>query len=100
MSGKINPSGLCMCGCGEKTKAATMTGRGYKKGDSRKYVNGHNLKKDGRPRWRGGVGTANGYTRVKNPTHPRADVNGYVGEHILIAEKAANDRKEDPCPVK
>lgn len=37
--------------------------------------------------WKGGVTKNNGYRRVLSPEHPRA-VNGYVAEHILVAEKA------------
>lgn len=41
------------------------------------------------PAWVGGRYTepGKGYVMVLNPTHPRARVNGYVLEHILVAEK-------------
>ena len=40
------------------------------------------------PNWKGGRRTNhNGYIEVKMPEHPRARGNGYVFEHILIAEK-------------
>lgn len=38
--------------------------------------------------WRGGTTTVMGYIRRMCHDHPRADVNGYVLEHILVAEKA------------
>jgi hypothetical protein len=39
------------------------------------------------PAWRGGkTVTPNGYVLVKQPTHPHADVRGYVYEHRLVAE--------------
>jgi hypothetical protein len=38
-----NPSGLCMCGCGERTVIApyTRSGRGWIKGEPVRYVAGH-----------------------------------------------------------
>lgn len=39
------------------------------------------------PNWRGGrVTDPRGYILIRQPEHPRADVRGYVYEHILIAE--------------
>lgn len=41
------------------------------------------------PRWNGGrTTTVHGYIRVKSPDHPRADQNGYVYEHMMVAEEA------------
>lgn len=42
-----NPSGLCMCGCGERTALARQTDRrlGYIKGRPVRYVVGHNTRK-------------------------------------------------------
>jgi hypothetical protein len=38
--------------------------------------------------WNGGrTTTVVGYVRVRRPDHPRADSNGYVAEHVLVAEK-------------
>lgn len=38
--------------------------------------------------WNGGKRrTAKGYIQVKSPNHPRADMNGYVMEHILVFEE-------------
>jgi len=38
--------------------------------------------------WRGGKYiNGNGYIMVKSPNHPRANLGGYVFEHILIMEK-------------
>lgn len=41
-----NPSGLCMCGCGQRTKLATRTEAKYGtvKGQPRSYVRTHSLK--------------------------------------------------------
>lgn len=56
-----------------------------------RFVNGHQLKAKG-PKsvnWRGGAYVrADGYRMVRQPEHPRANGNGYVREHILIAERA------------
>lgn len=40
----INPSGLCMCGCGQQVKRTpeTRARLGYRKGDFVRYVVGHN----------------------------------------------------------
>lgn len=66
---------LCKCNCG-----TPITSK--KKGVV--YIKGHN-----RSCWKGGVvvDDYNPYTRVWCPGHPRAN-NGYVYEHILVAEKA------------
>jgi hypothetical protein len=38
--------------------------------------------------WKGGRTVAsNGYVMVLKPTHPRAHINGYVYEHIIVAEE-------------
>ena len=39
-------------------------------------------------RWKGGVKIhVRGYRMLKRPGHPRADVNGWVFEHILVLEE-------------
>lgn len=40
------------------------------------------------PRWTGGRHLNHGYMLVHDPSHPRADVSGYVREHIKIVEAA------------
>lgn len=48
-----------------------------------------NTLEENSPRWKGGrIRTENGYIRIKNRTHPRADHQGYVLEHLLIWEEA------------
>ena len=37
---------------------------------------------------KGFITTWNGYRKLLNPTHPRADSKGYVAEHILVMEAA------------
>src|SRR5262249_41269308 len=39
-------------------------------------------------RWKGGRTLKCGYVMVHMSDHPRADLNGYVREHVLIAEAA------------
>jgi hypothetical protein len=41
------------------------------------------------PQWKGGrIVDKSGYVLIHNPSHPEANSQGYVREHILIAEKA------------
>lgn len=39
------------------------------------------------PTWKGGISYTNGRKCIYKPNHPRAHTNGYVYEHILIAEE-------------
>lgn len=43
----------------------------------------------GNPAWKGGtyIEPGKGYRMVRRPDHPRARANGYVLEHLLVAEK-------------
>lgn len=51
------------------------------------------LRGPGNPNWKGGrVVDPRGYVLVKNLSHPRADVRGYVYEHVLIAEEMLGRR--------
>lgn len=51
--------------------------------DSRKAQTGER-----NPNWRGGrVVDPRGYVLLRMPDHPRADVRGYVYEHIIVAEQ-------------
>ncbi len=85
---------LCECGCGKEAPIAKWTsGRyGHIKGQHVRFIRGHHLRgktAEKNHNWRGGrVYSGNGYALIYNPGHPRADVKGYVYEHILIAEKA------------
>ena len=79
--------GYCQCGCGRKTKLASETNHrtGSIKGKPLRFIHGHN-----RPNWKGGKSWSGNakqkYTIIRNLDHPRAH-NGYVHEHILVAEK-------------
>lgn len=43
--------------------------------------------------------TSMGYVSVKMPGHPRADVNGWVWQHVLVAEKAVGHPFRKTAPV-
>ena len=77
------PYGYCHCGCGQKTRIATVNdkGNGTVKGEPKRYVNHHYNK--GRHRDL----IKDGYILVYCPSHPRSRKNGYVPEHVLVAEK-------------
>ena len=50
-------------------------------------------------KWNGGVRESKRYREINVPGHPRADYAGYVGEHILVAEKALGKFLESNHPV-
>ncbi len=86
---------LCECGCGEPTviSPATSTKFGWQRGQPRRFLKGHNArlfaKGDRSPSWKGGRNvTPRGYVRVRMPDHPRAESNGYVPEHVIVAERS------------
>ena len=97
--------GLCQCGCGQMTSVAVQTHRklGYVKGEPVRFVRGHWVRtRRGRnhPRWQGGRKVdANGYVRIHLPGHPRADCDGYVFEHVVVAESAAGRLLPDGAEV-
>lgn len=90
------PSGLCECGCGERTEIATVTDR------KKRYFRGHPLPRlqshgsapraESHYRWSGGrFLNSNGYVMVYSPDHPDAQ-GSYVPEHRLVMEKAISRR--------
>jgi len=94
---QLRPLGLCACGCGRKTAVAKENNRGDRmaKGRPLRFINGHNSKGrktgESNPQWKGGRQVRkDGYALVWSPGHPRSykKGEGYVLEHILIAEKA------------
>jgi hypothetical protein len=88
----VNPSGLCMCGCGQETPLSESRHprRGLNKGDHLRYCPGHAARQRTGPKasnWRGGRYTHKaGYVYVHAPDHPHANRDGYVYEHRLVAE--------------
>jgi hypothetical protein len=87
-----NPSGLCMCGCGQRTLLAPRTRphRNEVAGQPQRFVNGHHGRLMTGPRasgWRGGRWTStSGYVYILVPHHPMATKGGYVLEHRLVVE--------------
>jgi hypothetical protein len=84
-------SGLCQCGCGERTNLAkrTRTNDGWVKGQPIRYLYGHHRR--GRTgerasRWKGGRKNSNGYVMIFSPNHPNS-MDGYVYEHRLVMER-------------
>jgi hypothetical protein len=88
-----NPSGLCMCGCGQPTPISKINryDRNIVKGEHVCYIRGHFARGITGPAtsgWKGGrCVQSNGYIYIYAPEHPRATGNGYVLEHRLIAEQ-------------
>lgn len=82
-----NPSGLCMCGCGERTSDANGGDRrrGNVGGKPVKYIRGHvqGLLSVGDRRQR-----VHGYIAVYDPGHPNANSQGFVYEHVAVASRA------------
>jgi HNH endonuclease len=75
---------LCECGCGLSRPAADNRGR------PRRFIKGHGNKfKPGseNPKWTSGrYNDSKGYAMVQCLGHPKANVHGYVYEHILVIE--------------
>lgn len=74
------PKGLCQCGCGEKTTVVC--------GVPRKFIHNHHCFGENNSSWNNGRTVSNGYVLIKQPDHPKANINGFVHEHIIMAEKA------------
>ncbi len=88
-----NPSGLCLCGCGEPSPIAPYSdpNKGWIYGQATRYINGHHARGVRGPqasRWKGGRYLhKGGYIYLHAPDHPNANRDGYVYEHRLVAEK-------------
>ncbi|MGO9374045.1 MAG: HNH endonuclease [Syntrophobacteraceae bacterium] len=87
------PFGFCHCGCRQKTKISPRTDnkKGWIRGQPRRFLHGHHLGSphgELNPSWKGGSRVdSQGYKEILLREHSRAQSNGYVGEHILVAEK-------------
>jgi hypothetical protein len=83
------PYGICQCGCGQKTALAkrTVSAKGMKKDKPNRFIYAHNFKGHNNGKWKGGDYCHNGYSFVRNVAHPRSGSNGYVQEHIVVAER-------------
>lgn len=84
------PVGMCRCGCGRPTNIATSSDPrfGARKGEPRQFLRGHCVRGPAHKLWSNGRSTGGPYVLVCQPGHPRARPNGYVAEHVLLAEKA------------
>lgn len=89
-----NPSGLCMCGCGEKTAIAKVSRseRGVVIGEHVCFLPGHINRMQGRGpdhhNWKGGRIMRRGYVLLHAPDNPHSDSKGYVPEHQVVACEA------------
>lgn len=96
-----NVSGLCMCGCGQRTllSDSNRPERGWVKGEHRRFLRGHesrvrvgvlvkareHLIGSRTARWNGGRKTVKGrVTHQVGVGHPMADKDGYVLEYRLL----------------
>ena len=101
----IMETGKCACGCGETTNTAKQsdTKRKIVKGQYNKFITGHQLRgRSGKisGSWRGGTYTNDaGYVMITKRGHHRTVSNGYVREHIVIAEKALGEKLPEGCQV-
>src|SRR3990167_9872598 len=83
----------CACGCGRAAPIATKTSRRYSvvKGQPRRFIQGHGSRGrrgPGHPTWRGGRHLMDGYVFLRQADHQRAHANGYIAEHLIVAEVA------------
>jgi hypothetical protein len=78
---------LCRCDCGAERR---VVGSNLRNGKSKGCGCGRiGLKGERNGHWNGGrYINHSGYVMIYNPGHKRAMQNGYVREHILLAEKA------------
>ena len=67
----------CACGCGGEMTEYNRHGR------RRKFLYRHSPMRSG-----GRYINGDGYVLLQAPSHPKSDRDGYVYEHILLAEKA------------
>ena len=80
------PPGFCQCGCGQRTKRVAQDDPkcGYKKGDYRRFVNGHHI-----------ANMQPGY--IKKPLHPKICV--ICGKEFL-PQKAWRQQTQMTCSAK
>jgi len=83
----------CVCDCGNVTRPwlhSLQSGRVKSCGCWKREIVSKVASErtgDKHQNWRGGRIIRDGYVRVLNHGHPRADTNGYVLEHILVMEE-------------
>lgn len=84
------PSGLCECGCGERTSIAKQTTvrLDHYRGFPLRFIQGHNprfKRPEGRVAFR--LKHVSGYIKVQAKGNPMADSSGYVMEHRLVLSR-------------
>lgn len=65
-----------------KAKGIKPSAEAAAKGNSNRPI------RENSPTWKGGVSFTNGRKCIYRPDHPRSHKNGYVYEHILVAEQS------------
>lgn len=88
----IIPYGYCQCGCNQLAPIAkqAIKKHGYRKGQSKRFIHGHNGKGENHGNWKGGRRKSYGRIFILKPEHPHSHPSGYILQSILIAEKALN----------
>jgi len=87
----IEAAKYCECGCGQVVARRFFSGHQNHVRSTRRELNGH---------WKGGrYVNDSGYAMVYDPEHRRASANGYVREHIALAEKALGKPIPDGAQV-
>lgn len=87
---------LCACGCGQPVNIAPASNarHGYVRGKPYRFLRGHHLRGRNHHNWQGGRKQhGKGYVMVLAKDHPRANPDGYVMEHIVVAERAIEKRR-------
>jgi len=81
--------GYCECGCGNKAPVFKSSNKrlGWAKGEPKRFVHNHHCKGSNNHGWKGGRKKHDNYFMIKADGHPKADEQGYVYEHLLIAEE-------------
>lgn len=92
----------CLCGCGGNLGVykKTNSSRGDVKGQSCRYIRGHQpqIKPELRKNWKGRIHNGN-YRFCFVKGHPRANSDGCVPEQVLVAEKALGCYLPEGCEV-
>lgn len=84
--------GCSPCTVWDNLKKENIPTRSSKLGSSLAFHKGYTKMNSGANhfRWNGGTHLDHGYVRILDKSHPRANSEGYVLEHILVWEKVHN----------
>lgn len=89
-----NPSGYCLCGCGQRTPPSPASRRGYKRGEPLRYIKGHSTRVLG-PDW---VADDNGCWIWQKSIGSQGYGRVWDGERHLTAHIAYWVRLHGPVP--